>query len=179
MPLLLSSIIFFYGGWIFIIGAWREIRSYLPGMMTLISIAISTAYFWSIYAVFAHEETLFWEIATLITIMFLGHYIEMRTIGGTQNALRELAKLLPDTAEIIQNDKIKTIAVSELNENDIILVRPGAQIPADGKIIDGESNINESMVTGESNPVFKKKDDFVVAGTINGDGALKIRVTNI
>jgi len=165
MPLILGSIVFFYGGWVFLAGAWREIKGRLPGMMTLIGIAISAAYIWSVYAVFAGDEALFWELTTLITIMLLGHWLEMRAVSGAQGALKELSKLLPDTAErIIQNgpstklgaSKTETIALSELRENDIILVRPGAKIPADGKIIDGESDVNESMVTGESKPVSKK-----------------------
>ena len=188
MPLILGSIVFFYGGWVFLAGAWREIKGRLPGMMTLIGIAISAAYIWSVYAVFAGDEALFWELTTLITIMLLGHWLEMRAVSGAQGALKELSKLLPDTAErIIQNgpstklgaSKTETIALSELRENDIILVRPGSKIPADGKIIDGESDVNESMVTGESKPVSKKENDVVIAGTINGDGALKISVSNI
>ncbi len=179
MPLAFGSIVFFYGGWVFLIGAGREIKARLPGMMTLIGIAISAAYLWSIYAVFASEEALFWELTTLITIMLLGHWLEMRAISGAQGALKELSKLLPDTAEIIRNGKTETIPLSELRESDMVLVRPGTKIPADGKIIDGESNVNESMVTGESRPVPKKTDDAVIAGTINGNGALKISVANI
>ncbi len=179
LPLILGSIVFFYGGWVFLTGAWREIRGSLPGMMTLIAIAISAAYFWSIYAVFAAEEALFWELTTLITIMLLGHYLEMRAVSGAQGALKELSKLLPDTAEVIRNGTTETILLSELRENDTVLVRPGAKIPADSTIIDGESDVNESMITGESKPVSKKEGDFVIAGTINGDGALKINVTNI
>ena len=179
MPLIFGSIVFFYGGWVFLVGAWREIQTRLPGMMTLISIAISAAYFWSIYAVFASEEALFWELTTLITIMLLGHWLEMRAVSGARGALKELSKLLPDTAEIIRNNKTETIPLSELRENDVVLVRPGSKIPADGKIIDGESNVNESMVTGESKPVSKKGGDSVIAGTINGDGALKISIANI
>lgn len=179
MPLLFGSVVFFYGGWVFLVSAWREIQARLPGMMTLISIAISAAYFWSVYAVFAGEEVLFWELTTLITIMLLGHWLEMRAVSGAQGALKELSKLLPDTAEIIRNGKTETIPLSELRENDVVLVRPGTKIPADGKIIDGESNVNESMITGESKPVSKKDGDSVIAGTINGDGALKISIANI
>ena len=179
MPLVLGSIVFFYGGSVFLLGAWREIRGRLPGMMTLIGIAISAAYIWSVYAVFANEEALFWELTTLITIMLLGHWLEMRAVSGAQGALKELSKLLPDTAEVVRGDKTETIPLSELREGDVVFVRPGAKIPADGKIIDGESDVNESMVTGESKPVPKKKNDAVIAGTINDDGALKISVSNI
>jgi len=179
LPLILGSIVFFYGGWVFLAGAWREIRGRLPGMMTLIGIAVSAAYIWSVYAVFAGEEALFWELTTLITIMLLGHWLEMRAVSGAQGALKELSKLLPDTAERIKGDRTEKISLSELQENDVVLVRPGAKIPADGKIIDGESDLNESMVTGESKPVGKKEGDAVIAGTINGDGALKIKVSQI
>lgn len=194
LALILGSAVFFYGGWIFLAGAWREIKGRLPGMMTLIGIAISAAYLWSIYAVFTGEEALFWELTTLITIMLLGHWLEMRAVSSAQGAIKELSKLLPDTAEVLvpspsssplrgeglkEGVEIKKIPLSELRENDIVLVRPGAKIPADGAIIDGESDVNESMVTGESKPVSKKQNDQVIAGTINGDGALKVRVANI
>ncbi|RJR12500.1 heavy metal translocating P-type ATPase [Candidatus Parcubacteria bacterium] len=179
MPLVLGSVVFFYGGGVFLAGAWRELQARLPGMMTLIGIAISAAYLWSIYAVFAGEEALFWELTTLITIMLLGHWLEMRAVSGAQGALKELSKLLPDTAEVIRNGKTEIIALSLLRESDTVLVRPGAKIPADGKIIDGESDVNESMVTGESKLVPKHEGDVVIAGTINGDGALKIAVSSI
>ena len=179
MPLALGSIVFFYGGWVFLAGAVREIQGRLPGMMTLIGIAISAAYMWSVYAVFAGAETLFWELTTLITIMLLGHWIEMRAVSGAQGALKELSKLLPDTAEVIRDGKTEIIALSELKENDVVLVKPGTKIPADGTIIDGDSDVNESMMTGESKPVSKKVGDQVIAGSINGDGALKVRVANI
>jgi len=179
MPFVLGSIVFFYGGWIFIGGAMREISARLPGMMTLIALAIAAAYLWSVYAVFVGEEALFWELTTLITIMLLGHWLEMRAVTGAQGALKELSKLLPDTADVIRNGKTETLALSELRENDVVLVRPGAKIPADGAIADGESDVNESMITGESKPLRKKEGDTVIAGTINGDGALTVRVTNI
>ncbi len=179
LPFVFGSIVFFYGGSVFLTGAWREIRGKLPGMMTLIAIAIAAAYLWSVYAVFAGEEALFWELTTLITIMLLGHFLEMRAVSGAQGALKELSKLLPDTAEVVRGGVTTTIPISELRENDTVLVRPGAKIPADGKIVSGESDVNESMVTGESKPVSKKENDAVIAGTINGDGALRIQVANI
>lgn len=179
LPLVFGSIVFFYGGWVFLVGAWREIKGRLPGMMTLIGIAISAAYVWSVYAVFTGDEALFWELTTLITIMLLGHWLEMRAVSGAQGALKELSKLLPDVAEVVRNGKTEKIPLSELLENDIVLVRPGAKIPADGTIIDGDSDVNESMITGESKPVSKKQNDQVIAGTINGDGALKIKVVQI
>lgn len=179
LPAILGSIVFFYGGWVFLAGAWREIKGRLPGMMTLIGIAISSAYLWSVYAIFVKAEALFWELTTLITIMLLGHWLEMRAVSGAQGALKELSKLLPDTADVARNGETKTIPLSELRESDVVLVKPGAKIPADGTVINGESDVNESMVTGESKPVSKKQNDSVIAGTINGDGALKIGVTNI
>src|SRR3989338_4156436 len=179
MPFVLGSIVFFYGGWVFLAGAWREIKGRLPGMMTLIGIAISAAYIWSVYAAFASDEALFWELTTLITIMLLGHWLEMRAVSGAQGALKELSRLLPDMADVIRDGKTETVPLSKLRENDFVLVRPGAKIPADGKIIDGDSDVNESMMTGESKPVSKKEGDRVIAGAINGDGALKVRVANI
>lgn len=179
LQLTLGSIVFFYGGWVFLAGAWREIKGGLPGMMTLIGIAVSAAYLWSIYAVFAGAEALFWELTTLITIMLLGHWLEMRAVSGAQGALKELSKLLPDTAEVIRDGKTESIPLSELREGDTVLVKPGGKIPADGTVAFGDSDVNESMITGESKPVSKKPNDQVIAGTINGDGALKIQVTNI
>lgn len=179
LPLILGTIVFFYGGLVFLTGAQKELRARLPGMMTLIALATMAAYFWSVYAVFAHEETLFWELTTLITVMLLGHWIEMRAVSGAQGALKELSKLLPDTAEVIRDGKTETIALSLLQENDTAFVRPGTRIPADGIIVDGESDINESMITGESKPAFKKEGNAVIAGTINGDGALKVNVSHI
>ena len=185
LDLILGSVVFFYGGWVFLASARKELRARLPGMMTLIALAISAAYLWSIYAVFAGEEALFWELTTLITIMLLGHWLEMRAVSGAQGALRELSKLLPDMAEIIlENSKsqapnTKQILISELKEENLVFVRPGAKIPADGVIVEGETDINESMITGESKPVAKKENDSVIAGTINGDGSLKVKVTQI
>jgi len=178
--LALGTIIFFYGGWIFIIGAWRELKARLPGMMTLIALAITAAYAFSVFAVFTGQEhTLFWELATLIAVMLLGHWIEMRAVQGAQGALKELAKLLPDTAEVIRDGKNLTITLSELLEGDVVLVKPGAKVPADGVITEGRSDVNEAIITGESKPVSKNESDEVIAGSINGDGTLKIRITKI
>ncbi|MFH1162373.1 MAG: heavy metal translocating P-type ATPase [Candidatus Jorgensenbacteria bacterium] len=176
----LGSLIFFYGGWVFLAGAWRELRGKLPGMMTLIAIAIAAAYFWSAYATFSGDgHTLFWELATLITVMLLGHWLEMRAVASTQGALKELSKLLPDTAEVIRDGKRVMIGLRELKEGDVVFVRPGAGIPADGAVTEGRSQVNESMVSGESKPVEKGAGSEVIAGTINGDGALTVRVTKI
>lgn len=181
ISLVLGSAVFFYGGWVFIIGAWRELRARLPGMMTLIALAISTAYAYSVYAVFflRGAHTLFWELATLITVMLLGHYLEMRAVQSTQGALKELSKLLPDVAEVVRGDKTETIQLKDLKLGDIILVRPGGKIAADGRVVEGESETNESMITGESRPNAKRVGSEVIAGTINGDGTLKIEVMKI
>lgn len=180
VPAFLGSAIFFYGGWIFIISAVRELKARLPGMMTLISLAIVTAYLWSVYAVLSRSgDTLFWELSTLITVMLLGHWMEMRAVQGAQGALKELSKLLPDTAEVIRDGKNQTIPLSELREGDMVMVRPGGRIPADGVVQEGESDVNEAMITGESAPVKKKAASEVIAGTVNGDGALKVKVAKV
>lgn len=178
--LALGSIVFFYGGWIFLASAWRELRARLPGMMTLIALAITAAYSFSVFSVLTgSEHTLFWELSTLIAVMLLGHWIEMRAVQGAQGALKELAKLLPDTAEVIRGNTTQIISLQELKIGDIVLVKPGGKVPADGKIIEGHSELNESIITGESKPVAKKENDEVIAGSINGDGTLKIAVTKI
>ncbi len=180
VQIILASIIFFYGGWVFIASAYRELKAKLPGMMTLITLAISVAYVYSVGATFfGQEETLFWELATLITIMLLGHWLEMRAVSGAQSALKELSRLLPDKAEVLRNGKIKIIPTFELVKGDAVLVKPGARIPADGIVREGMSDVNESIVTGESKPVSKKEQDAVIAGTTNGDGSLTVVVTKI
>jgi Cu2+-exporting ATPase len=187
LSLTLGSIVFFYGGWVFITGAWRELKARLPGMMTLIALAISAAYLYSVFATLVENgHTLFWELTTLITVMLLGHLVEMKAVQGASAALKELSKLLPDTAERIKQiangkSQITTeiVPLSELREGDMVLVRPGGKIPADGVVTDGKSEVNESMITGESRPVSKEPAKEVIAGTINGDGSLKIKVTKI
>lgn len=186
LPAVLGSIVFFYGGWIFLASAWRELRGKAPGMMTLISLAIVTAYSYSVVQVVrGMEETLFWELTTLIVIMLLGHWIEMRAVQGAQGALRELSKLLPDTAEIERDSgdsvqrKTAKIPLDQLKVGDVIVIRPGGKVAADGEIIEGESDIDEALATGESKPVSKKPGDAVVAGTINSEGALRVKVTKI
>ncbi|MDP3989370.1 MAG: copper-translocating P-type ATPase [bacterium] len=176
-----GTIVFFYGGWIFLTSAWREIRGRLPGMMTLIAIAIIAAYVFSMaVSIFASGEgVLFWELTSLITIMLLGHWLEMRAVRGAQGALNELAKLLPDTAELIEGTQTRMIPLAELRVGNHVLVRPGAKIPADGTITKGQSTLNEAVITGESRPVEKGADDQVIAGTTNGDGSLTVRVDMI
>jgi Cu2+-exporting ATPase len=178
--LALGSAIFFYGGWVFVKGAYYELRARLPGMMTLIALAISAAYLFSVFQVLRGEmETLFWELSTLIAIMLLGHWIEMKSVQSAQGALKELAKLLPDTTEVVREGKTVVVMVSELREGDEVLIKPGAKVPADGAVIDGRSDVNESIITGESKPVSKAKEDTVIAGSINGDGSLTVRVSSI
>lgn len=179
VPFILSSIIFFYGGLVFLTGAKRELQAKLPGMMTLIGMAISVAYIYSVYTTFFGGNNLFWELSTLITIMLLGHWMEMRAVQGAQGALKELSKLLPDMAEVIKGERISKISLSEIKIGDVVLVRPGGSIPTDGVVIEGLSDVNESMITGESKPVAKEKNSDVIAGTINGSGSLKIKVTKI
>ena len=179
IPPVLGTVIFFYGGWVFIQGAWKEIRDLLPGMMTLISLAITVAFLfsWVVQLGLIQTDALWWELATLVTIMLLGHWIEMRSIVQAQGALKELAKLLPDMATRITDEGEEKIAVSELEDGDIVLVRPGENIPVDGVLRKGKSDVNEAMITGESRPVKKTEGDEVIAGTNNGEGSLYVEVT--
>jgi P-type Cu2+ transporter len=178
VPAIFGTILFFYGGLVFLRGAVLEIRDRLPGMMTLISLAITVAFGFSIAVTLGVPGMdLWWELATLITIMILGHWIEMRSISQAQGALKELAKLVPDTAERVVGETTEKVAVADLHEGDVVLIRPGASIPADGVVVDGSSAVNESMITGESRPAEKKPGDKVIAGTVNGSGSLRINVT--
>ena len=176
----LSSIIYFYGGFPFLKGLIEEIKKKSPGMMTLIAIAISAAYLYSSAIVFGLEgKTFFWELATLIVVMLLGHWLEMRSVLGASKALEALAALMPDEANLVHNDHIMKVSVSKLKKDDIILIKPGEKVPADGIIIEGSSDLNESMLTGESKPVNKSKDDEVIGGAINGNGAIRVSVKGI
>ncbi len=175
---LFAIAIFFYGGVPFLQMAVPEVKNRRPGMMTLISLAISVAFVYSLFAVFVSPDSgFFWEMATLIDVMLLGHWIEMRSVRQASGALNELAKLMPDTAERIINGETEEVPVSQLKKDDLVLVRPGASIPADGAVEEGHSDVNEAMITGESRPVRKNPGDQVIGGTINGDGSLRIRVT--
>jgi Cu2+-exporting ATPase len=178
---LFAIAIFFYGGIPFLDMARPEIKKRQPGMMTLISMAISVAFAYSLGALFfAPESGFFWEMATLIDVMLLGHWFEMRSVRQASSALNELAKLMPDNAErIVEGDETETVSVDELNPDDIVLVRPGASVPVDGVVVEGKSAVNESMITGESKPVDKSVDDEVIGGTINGDGSLRVKVNAI
>ena len=177
---LLASAVFFYGGWPFLNGFFNELKNRSPGMMTLIAVAISVAYFYSAAVVFGlGGKFFFWELATLIDIMLLGHWIEMKSVLGASNALEKLAQLMPDYAHLIKNGDVVDVALHELNKEDRVLIKPGEKIPSDGVIAKGSSYVNESMLTGESKPVEKKTDDKVIAGSINGDGSLEIIVEGI
>ncbi|MFA6050416.1 MAG: copper-translocating P-type ATPase [Candidatus Paceibacterota bacterium] len=180
LMLALGSIVFFYCGRVFLVSAYNEVRDRLPGMMTLISIAIIAAYLYSLFVIISGAGTdLLFELSSLITIMLLGHFIEMKSVQGAEGALKELSKLLPDTAEVIDGNTTKVIPLNDLKVGDIVLVRPGSKIPADGKVIDGHSEVNESIITGESKPVLKGNGDSVIAGSINGDGSLKVEIVTI
>jgi Cu2+-exporting ATPase len=174
-----SLVVFIYGGIPFLKMARSELADGKPGMMTLISLAVTVAFVYSVFAVVTGMEGgFFWEMATLIDVMLLGHWIEMRSIRKASGALDELAKLLPDTAERIEEDgSTEEVPVSELKKGDVVLVRPGSHVPADGDIVEGESSVNQSMITGESRPVDKAPGDEVVGGTINGSGSLRVKVT--
>lgn len=181
IPAVFGTIIFLYGGLVFIRSARGELAARQPGMMTLISMAITVAFAYSVLVTFGLVSGMdfWWELATLVTIMLLGHWIEMSSIENAQGALDELAKLLPDEAELMEGGKSRTVKVSELSVGDTILVRPGTQIPVDGKVIKGESEVNESMLTGESKAVKKSVGSGVIGGTINASGALTIEVTKV
>lgn len=180
IPAILGTILFFYSGTVFIKGAASELKAKQPGMMTLISLAITVALFYSIAVSFGLDGMDFWwELATLITIMQLGHWLEMASIMNAQGALNELAKLLPDTAERITTNGVETVSINQLKIGDKLLIRPGAQVPIDGIVIKGESKINESMLTGESELVKKNIDSEVYGGTINENGSLTIEVKKV
>jgi Cu2+-exporting ATPase len=178
IPAAFGTAVYFYGGGVFLAEGVSELRDRLPGMMTLISLAISVAFFFSLAVTLGYPgEALWWELATLVTIMLLGHWIEMRSIFQASGALRELARLLPSTAERVVDDRVEEVPISALREGDLVLVRPGASIPADGVVQNGKSDVNESMITGESAPVQKSEGTTVIAGTVNGSGSLRVHVT--
>ncbi|MEX2402190.1 MAG: heavy metal translocating P-type ATPase [Rhodothermales bacterium] len=179
IPPVFGTIVFVYGGWVFVKGALRELKDRLPGMMTLIALAITVAFVFSAVVEFdlLDAQALWWELATLVTIMLLGHWIEMRSISQAQGALQELAKLLPDKATLVTDDGTEEVTVDELQKGDLVLVRPGESVPVDGLVRKGRSELNEAMITGESRPVSKEEGDEVIAGTINGEGSLRVEVT--
>jgi len=176
----LGTVVFVYGGLVFIRGAWRELAEHKPGMMTLISLAITVAFGTSLAATFGlFDIEVWWELASLITIMVLGHWLEMRAISQARGALSALAALLPDTAERVGGAETQTVPLSELHVGDIVLVRPGTRVPADGTVVEGTADVDESMITGESRTVSKGLGATVIAGTVASGGSLRVRVTAV
>ncbi len=177
---ILSTIIYVYGGKPFLLGLVDEVKKKLPGMMTLIGVAISVAYLYSTAVIFIIPgRTFFWELATLIDIMLFGHWIEMKSVLGASKALEKLAKALPTVAHLVKNGEYIDVHVSKLKPGDKILVRPGEKIPVDGVIIDGSTSVDESLITGESKPVYKKPGDKVIAGTLNLDGSIIVKALGV
>jgi P-type Cu2+ transporter len=173
-----GTAVFVYGGRVFLQGGKRELADRQPGMMTLISLAISVAFIFSLAVTLGYPGMPLWEeLATLVTIMLLGHWIEMRSIFQARGAISEIAKLLPNIAVRLVGEQTEEVAVTELREGDLVLVRPGASVPADGTVQSGQSDVNEAMITGESRPVSKREGDKVIAGTVNGSGSLRVQVT--
>ncbi|MGB6866957.1 MAG: heavy metal translocating P-type ATPase [Candidatus Aminicenantaceae bacterium] len=172
---LLSSVVYFYGGWPFLKGGIQELKNRQPGMMTLISTAISVAYFYSSGTIFfIAGKDFFWELATLIDVMLLGHWIEAKSVLGASRALEELVKIMPTTAHLYQKGEIVNVPVSDIKPGDMVLIRPGEKIPSDGSIKEGDSYVNEALLTGESKPIHKLVGNSVIGGSINGEGILKV-----
>ncbi|HEX2987471.1 MAG TPA: heavy metal translocating P-type ATPase [Chloroflexota bacterium] len=177
---LLATVIYFYGGIVFLRGAGAELASRTPGMMTLVALAITVAYGYSLAVQFVlGGMPLYWELATLVDIMLLGHWVEMRAVGRARGALAELAKLMPDEAERVVQGGTELVPVQEIRVGDLVLARPGGRVPADGIVETGESHVNESMITGESRPVPKAPGDRVIAGSVNEEGSLRVRVNRV
>lgn len=178
--LALGSVVYFYCGWVFLQSAYREIKGRLPGMMTLIAIAVTAAYLYSVWSILVGQmHDLMFELASLITIMLLGHWIEMRSVASAEGALKELSKLLPETADVVRGSSIESIPLSQLAVGDIVLIKPGGKVPADGTVTEGASDVNESILTGESRPVHKTVGALVIAGAVNGEGSLKVEIMHI
>jgi Cu2+-exporting ATPase len=176
----LSSVLFFYGGYPFLKGMYREVSQKQLGMMTLIGLAISVAYLYSAAGIFfIKKDMFFWEIATLIDIMLIGHIIEMKSVIGASRSLELLVKMMPSRAFLIKDAKIEEVEIDQLKINDVVLVKPGNQLPVDGIVVDGISYVDEAFLTGESKPVKKEKENKVVAGSINGNGSLKIKTLKL
>lgn len=174
----LSSVIYFYGGWPFLKGIFEEVKVRAPGMMTLIAIAITTAYVYSSAVVFGLSgDVFFWELATLIDVMLLGHWLEMRSIAAASSALEELARLMPSEAHKLMPDgSIRDVALEQLSRSDRVLIKPGEKIPADGVVVEGETSVNEAMLTGESVPVAKQVGAQVIGGSVNSEGSITVEV---
>ena len=180
IPAVLGTVVFAYGGRVFLVGAVSELRDRLPGMMTLISLAIVVAFVASWAATLdLFEIDVWWELATLITVMSLGHWLEMRSIMQAQGALSALAELLPDSAERVTGGGVESVPLSDLVVGDLVLVRPGTRVPADGEVVEGSADVDESMITGESRPVTKEPGATVVAGTVAAGGSLRVRISAV
>jgi len=176
----LSTFIYFYGGWPFLKGLVSELKKKLPGMMTLIAVAVTVAWGYSSATTFGVKgQTFFWELATLIDIMLLGHWIEMKSVVGASRSLQMLVEMMPSEAHRLSNGETEDVKVDQLDKDDVVLVRPGEKIPVDGEVSKGESNVNEAMVTGESKPVKKTTGDEVIGGTVNGNGSLEVTVKQV
>lgn len=175
---ILATVIAIYGGWPFYTGAINDIKSGLLGMMVLVSVAVGTGYLFSVASTFLLEgvEDFYWEISTLVVFLLFGHWMEMKMTRRATGALKELVKLIPPTANLVKGDEITEILTSEVKVGDVLLVRPGGKVPIDGIIIEGQSSLDESMITGESVPVTKTISEEVIGGTINGMGSLRIRI---
>lgn len=175
---ILSSFVYFYGGYPFFKGIYNELKSRTPGMDTLISVAITSAYIYSNAIVFGiGGSEFFLELVTLIDIMLIGHWIETKSVLGASSALEELAKLMPSSAHKLMSDgKLMEVSLDELSVGDQVIVKPGEKVPVDGEIVSGSTSIDESMLTGESEPVFKKEGDEVIGGSINGDGSITVKI---
>ena len=177
LTFLLSSVVYFYGGYPFLKGIKEELSEKSPGMMTLIAVAISVAYFYSSAVVFGLPGgVFFWELVTLIDVMLLGHWLEMRSVMGASRALEELVKIMPSVAHLKKNGEIVDVGVDQLKIGDKVLVKPGEKVPVDGTVVEGTSSVNESMLTGESKPVTKKPGNEVIGGSINGEAAFVVKV---
>jgi P-type Cu2+ transporter len=175
----LSSFIFFYGGWPFLKGLWDEVRKGAIGMMTLIGVAISVAWAYSTAVVLGLEGMdFYWEMATLIVIMLFGHWMEMKSISQASRSLELLVKMMPSEANVVRGNDVIKVKVSEISPGDIVVVKPGEKVPVDGQVVEGETHIDESMLTGESKPVKKMKGEKVIGGSVNGNGSVKIKVTS-
>jgi Cu2+-exporting ATPase len=173
----LSSFVYFYGGWPFLKGLKKELAERVPGMMTLIAVAISVAYFYSSAVVFGLPgKFFFWELVTLIDIMLLGHWVEMRSVMGASRALEELAKIMPSEAHLIKDGEVEDVEIEVLKKGDRVMVRPGEKVPVDGTVLEGKSSVNESLLTGESKPVSKEEGSGVIGGSMNGEGSLVVEV---
>ena len=173
-----ATIVYFYGGWPFLKGLFTEVGKRMPGMMTLIALAISVAYFYSSVVVFGvRGQVFFWELATLIDIMLLGHWIEMKSVMGASAALEKLVKLMPAEAHLVADGGTRDVPVTDLTHGDRVLVKPGEKIPTDGTIVEGRTSVNESMLTGESRPVEKGEGDQVIGGAVNGEAAITVEVS--